>query len=724
MSSRSNSFFNLFANQLRLSNPWNYKVPLLLAIPYLVLLGGEAQASSGYMFIGLSYATIIGIACFGYLTNDLADREVDKKAGKPNGTAGLSMVQTLGITVLSLVFAIAPWLIFPTITESWFMLGIELLLFLIYAFPPFRLKEKPILGAVTDALYAHALPALLAAWTFILIINELVEAWEPFLTALILWQFVVGVRGILFHQVKDFENDSVTSQRTMATAFGKARIEFVVKWTILPIELLTFLWFVFQLNRPEIIGITVVSVFFIRSIYWQLKLGKSLDYRAMTHAHLDDFYIRWLPIIVLAIMVFLQPLMVGLAILHVLVFPSPLNDAIKMVWSRAFPPKEEYKRPETDALPHPKTEGVLRIGIATNNRHQYSETFIHAHINKLVGEVVVMYNGYLPLEYEGREEGDHGMLCKEEWQELSDPEKRPFRQKCVADFLVERQIDVVLAEFGPGGAEMLRPCHMANVPMVVHYHGFGASREDVLSHYGLSYPRMFNEAFAVIAVSDPMLTKLLALGCPEPKLKLIPYGIDTDLFKPDDAKSAPTILSCGRFVSKKAPHLTIKVFHQVLQKLPELKLIMIGDGPLMKDCKSLIQQLGIGESIELKGVLPPEEVVNHLQQATVFIQHSVTANDGDSEGLPLSILEALACGLPVVATRHAGIPSVVIDGETGHLVDEGDVDTMANHIYGLMKNNRMRAEMSRRGRKLIESNYSVDRYISELQVILKEAADQ
>ena len=724
MSDRSTSFFNLFANQLRLSNPWNYKVPLLLAIPYLVLLAGNTSACEGYMFIGLSYATILGIACFGYLTNDLADREVDEKAGKPNGTAGLSMVQTLGITLLSLVFAIAPWLIFPTSTEGWWMLGIELLLFLIYAFPPFRLKEKPIMGVLTDALYAHALPALLAAWTFILIINELVETWELFLTALIIWQFVVGIRGILFHQVKDFEYDSVAGQRTMATAFGKNRIEFLLKWTILPIELLTFLWFVFQLNRPELIGKSVVSVFIIRSVFWQLKLGKGLDYRAMAHAHLDDFYIRWLPIFVLVVLVFQHPAMVGLAILHLLVFPSPVKDVLKMSWSRIFPPKEEYIRPETDTFPHPKTNGVLRIGIATNNRHKYSETFIHAHINKLVGEVVIMYNGYLPLEYEGREEGDHGMLCKEEWQELSDPEKRPLRQKCVADFLVERQIDVVLAEFGPGGAEMLRPCHMANVPMVVHYHGFGASREDVLSHYGLSYPRMFKEAFAVIAVSNPMKIKLLELGCPEPKLKLIPYGIDTDVFKPDDVKADQTILSCGRFVSKKAPHLTLEVFHQVLEKLPDLKLIMIGDGPLMSECTSLIQQLGISENVELKSVLPPAEVVNHLQQATVFVQHSVTAYDGDSEGLPLSILEALACGIPVVATRHAGIPSVVIDGETGHLVDEGDVDTMAKHIYGLIKNDRMREEMSRRGRTLIESQYSVDRYISDLQTILKEAASQ
>ena len=717
-------FFSLFAEKLRLSNPWNYKVPLLISIPYLILCIKAIPASTAYMFIGLSYCTILGIAAFGYLTNDLADRVPDKLAGKPNGTESLNDFQLFLIGCGALGFALVPWMVFPTSELSWMLVSAELALFVLYAFPPFRFKEKPVLGVISDALYAHAVPAALAAWTFLMIVNEQVEDWRVLLIALVSWQFTVGLRGIAFHHLKDFENDLSSGTRTLATFLGKEKFTTAVKLGFIPLEFIAFSAFIFALGWNWWLMVAVGTIFFLRIVFWQFRLRSELEYRKLVHVHLDDFYIRWFPMLVLGFLILGQPELVGIAVVHLIMFPSVVKDFFNLLKGRIVPEKKEYLKPEIAIDPYPKAEGVTRIAIATNNLNQYSETFIHSHLKELKDEVIILHNGYLPAEFKNRENGENGTLCKEEWQDLSDPEKRPLKQKCVADFLVTRHVDVVLAEYGPGGAEMMRPCHMANVPMVVHFHGFDASREDVLGHYGLSYPRMFREASAVVVVSEPMRERIIELGCPEPKVKLMPYGIDTDRFQPKGRRDPVSIVSCGRFVKKKAPDKVIRMFKSVHDRLPTAKLTMIGDGELLKTCKELVNQLDISASVQFTGVLEPALVLEKLQQASVFVQHSIEADDGDSEGLPLSILEALSCEVPVVSTRHAGIPSVVINSVTGFLVDEGAVENMALHVIALLQDHEIRTVMGRSGRKLVEQNHSQDDYIARLQKLLEESARQ
>ena len=100
---------------------------------------------------------------------------------------------------------------------------------------------------------------------------------------------------------------------------------------------------------------------------------------------------------------------------------------------------------------------------------------------------------------------------------------------------------------------------------------------------------------------------------------------------------------------------------------------MIGDGELWEEAKQYVQEHGLEKSVLFRGQQSPEAILSALQQADVFIQHSVITPSGDSEGTPNSILEASACALPIVSTRHAGIPEAVVDGETGILVNEHDV---------------------------------------------------
>jgi glycosyltransferase involved in cell wall biosynthesis len=149
---------------------------------------------------------------------------------------------------------------------------------------------------------------------------------------------------------------------------------------------------------------------------------------------------------------------------------------------------------------------------------------------------------------------------------------------------------------------------------------------------------------------------------------------------------------------------------------------MIGDGGLLGVCKDLAQGLGVGDAVSFLGRQPHEVVAEEMRRARAFVQHSVVASDGNTESMPNSILEASASGLPVVSTRHAGIPEMVLDGETGFLVEERDVDGMARHMARLVREPALAAELGRAGRQRMRQNFSIDARIARLWEIVQAAA--
>ena len=233
----------------------------------------------------------------------------------------------------------------------------------------------------------------------------------------------------------------------------------------------------------------------------------------------------------------------------------------------------------------------------------------------------------------------------------------------------------VLAEFGPVGVRVREACRLVGVPLIAHFHGVDATQYNCLQEHAQTYPLLLRDAAAVVGVSRAMCRQLVNLGAVPDKVHYNPYGVDFNAFcgaRPEQAP--PLFLSVGRFVDKKAPHLTILAFAQVHQTCPEARLLMIGDGPLLNACRDMSIGLGLGESVAFWGKRSSTEIQEAMRQARAFVQHSLVAGDGDSEGTPVAILEAGASGLPVVATRHAGIPDVVAENQTGFLVDERDVE--------------------------------------------------
>lgn len=283
--------------------------------------------------------------------------------------------------------------------------------------------------------------------------------------------------------------------------------------------------------------------------------------------------------------------------------------------------------------------------------------------------------------------------------------------------------DVVLAQFGPTGAVALDPCLSAGVPLVVHFHGYDASRKDVLAAHASAYARLFEHAAAVVAVSRPMRDTIVAMGAPGDKVHLNPCGVDCSKFQlPSQWPSEPRFLAVGRFIDKKGPHLTLLAFARVRRELPDATLTYVGSGPLWGSCRDLAMGLGLEGSAVFPGSQNPDFVRRELSRSRAFVQHSVVSANGDSEGTPVAIMEASASGVPIVATRHAGIPEIVIDGETGLLVDEHDVDAMAQAMVRLAKEPALAEALGTAGRKHVLANYHLCERVAALKRILVEAA--
>ena len=354
------------------------------------------------------------------------------------------------------------------------------------------------------------------------------------------------------------------------------------------------------------------------------------------------------------------------------------------------------------------------VAIISTNAHKYSETFIHRQIQELSMPVVFYTDGYLPSRI-SLDRGKSSQPIPKKWWKSTDPIsllKKSLRQ---------HKVTAVLAQYGPSGVAVMDICKSLNIPLIVHFHGYDAFRNDILSSYGKDYPELFKTASKIIAVSDPMKKQLLSLGCPPSKLCTFIYGIDTDLFCPDVTviKDEKHFVACGRFVAKKAPHLTLNAFAHVLKSHPTATLSFVGDGELLEATKELSKQLNIDKSVHFTGVLTPPELVKVYQLASCFLQHSITTENNDSEGTPLTILEAMATGLPVVATAHGGIPQVVDHNITGFLVPEHDIVQMVSYMNSILEQPTVTAQMGKEGSIKAKRYFTKEIYLENLTKLLE-----
>ena len=268
--------------------------------------------------------------------------------------------------------------------------------------------------------------------------------------------------------------------------------------------------------------------------------------------------------------------------------------------------------------------------------------------------------------------------------------------------LTEEQPALIHAQFGLGGALALPIAERAGIPLVVTFHGGDATKD---KHYGKRpvLPTIFQrrrEALAAraqvfLCVSHFIRDALIARGFPESKLEVHYLGIDIpkEVMLPPAGISS-TVAFVGRLVEKKGVDTLIDAMAIARRSDAALELLIVGDGRVKAELKKRAASSGV--SVRFAGWLDQKEVWTTMRRSLLLAVPSRAAAGGDSEGLPTVIMEAMALGVPVVASRHAGIPEIISDHVTGLLVPEADPAALADAILALKRNadlaSRLRGE--------------------------------
>jgi colanic acid/amylovoran biosynthesis glycosyltransferase len=288
-----------------------------------------------------------------------------------------------------------------------------------------------------------------------------------------------------------------------------------------------------------------------------------------------------------------------------------------------------------------------------------------------------------------------------------------------------RRYDVVHAHFGPIGNSFRFARSLWEAPLVVSFHGYDFSTWPRRKGAGV-YRRLFDCTDIVTVNSDYARGRLEALGCPPGAIRKLPYALTlADFpFQPRVLRHGEPvrILTVARLVAKKGVEHSVRAVAALRHTHPDVRYDIIGDGPLRPSIEDLIRRDGLEGSVTLHGARDGDYVKQMMRQAHLFVLASVTAANGDQEGTPVSLLEAQASGLPVVSTLHSGIPEVVMDGESGFLVPEGDVASLAARLVELTAHPERWAAMGRSGRRRMEGVHDVSKVNRQLTELYSEAA--
>jgi colanic acid/amylovoran biosynthesis glycosyltransferase len=375
----------------------------------------------------------------------------------------------------------------------------------------------------------------------------------------------------------------------------------------------------------------------------------------------------------------------------------------------------------------------VRTAIATSDYFKPGETMVNRHIALLFGGdtcvVAGRFNGNNPLErqvFERRRGTSAADLAVAPaallYNRLKYGTSRPpfgRRKREMAEFLRRERVEAVLGEFGTQTIAVAPLAMEMGLPVFSYLRGTDASKSlgqrTVVNAYRKFIPRLDG----VFAVSQALLDNLARLGISNPNSHVVPSGVDVRLFRPGQ-KRPRSCVAVGRMVEKKAPLITIRAFAAAAAGMPDATLVMVGDGPLIEPARALVGKLGMERQISLVGAGTHEQVRTHLAASEVFLQHSVTAADGNTEGLPTAIQEAMACGCVVVSTRHAGIPEAVSDGETGWLVAEHDEAGYARRIAQVLAGDD-RERMIGAARQVAESRFDNDVLLHRVEDLMRAA---
>ncbi|RKQ40745.1 colanic acid biosynthesis glycosyltransferase WcaL [Enterobacter sp. R1(2018)] len=245
--------------------------------------------------------------------------------------------------------------------------------------------------------------------------------------------------------------------------------------------------------------------------------------------------------------------------------------------------------------------------------------------------------------------------------------------------------DVFIAHFGPAGvtAAKLRELGLLQGKIATVFHGIDISGREALAHYTPEYQQLFVRGDLMLPISNLWAGRLEKMGCPPAKIAVSRMGVDMDRFSLRPVK-APAgtleIISVARLTEKKGLHVAIEACRLLKERGVDFRYNILGIGPWEIRLRTLIEQHQLDDVVFMPGFKPNHEVKAMLDEADLFLLPSVTGEDGDMEGIPVALMEAMAVGIPVISTVHSGIPELIDAGHSGWLVPEYDAIALADRL--------------------------------------------
>lgn len=274
--------------------------------------------------------------------------------------------------------------------------------------------------------------------------------------------------------------------------------------------------------------------------------------------------------------------------------------------------------------------------------------------------------------------------------------------------------DVIHCHFGPAGvlAALLKQAGVIRGALVTTFHGY-----DITSHikqYGQdAYQHLFKVGDLFMPISQRWRNELIRLGCPPSKAVVHHMGVDLERFnyqtRGELSGRTMNVISIARLVEKKGLEYGVRAVARLAKQHPLLRYQIIGDGPMDESLQALIDELNASDAVELVGWKSQAQILEYMAQADLLLAPSVTAENGDQEGIPVVLMEAMAQGIPVLSTQHSGIPELIEDGVSGYLVPERDVDALTERLRWFFEERVQWSRLSAAGRARIEMDFNIDR---------------
>lgn len=292
-----------------------------------------------------------------------------------------------------------------------------------------------------------------------------------------------------------------------------------------------------------------------------------------------------------------------------------------------------------------------------------------------------------------------------------------------AKIMGSEEVSLIHAPFGPYGVHGLSYKKKFDIPLITDFRGQDVYR--IPLQKPKVYTKLFEYGDLFLVRSNYMEKDLISLGCPSEKIIVHHSSIDINKFKfreikPIEKNDKIKLLLVGRFTEKKGIQFAIKAFAKVRERHSNIEFTIIGDGPQRNEIGALIKNLNVEKSVRLTGSLPHAKIIEEMSKSHIFILPSVTASDGDKEGIPNVLTEAQATGMPVISTYHAGIPEFVIDGKNGYLVNERDVNALSEKLNYLIEHPELWSIFGRNGRKIVEKEFNIYKQTEKLEKIYEK----